>query len=160
MKLPLITILRNGKPSRISPKNAVSSFAPSALAYLVVDRLRYEPDATILQKTFLQHMWVGWPMYLFVIYIEFFSIVAVFRSELHRFWGISLMVFHFSVWLLMGVSFPYQPMTVALLYIFSPFAPTNGVPISSWFRSLPLFGEIVGFYRWLKTYQSAKTTYQ
>ena len=60
---------------------------------------------------------------------------------MHRPWGVALMTFHFMVWLLMGIQFVYQPMMLALVLVFSPFAASTGSLVGD-LRQLPLFGDL------------------
>jgi len=122
-------------------EHAVSSFSADALPLLVVQRWLETGETPLLAQFFLDHLWIAWPAHLFVIYVELFALVAVFRPELHRVWGLALMTFHLTVWLLMGISFPYQPMLMVLLFFCSPFQPKPAPSIAQILRQLPGFGD-------------------
>ena len=124
------------------PENAVSSFAPEALPLLVVQKWLQIGEAPLLADLFIQHLWLAWPAHLLVIYVELFALVAVFRPELHRLWGVLLIVFHLLVWLLLGVSFAFQPALLGLLFVFSPFAPRPQPRVAQTFRQLPMLGDL------------------
>jgi hypothetical protein len=122
-------------------EHAISSFAADALPLLVVQRWLETGNTPLLAGFFLDHLWIAWPAHLLVIYVELFALVAVFRPELHRLWGLALMIFHLTVWLLMGISFPYQPMLVVLLFFCSPFRPRPAPSLVQVLRQLPGFGD-------------------
>jgi hypothetical protein len=129
------------------PEGAYSSFAPEALPAMVVQRWLQTDESTLLAQFFLENLWMAQPAYLAVIYLELFTLVAVFRPELHRLWGVALVVFHIGVWMLIGISFDYQPMLVALLYVASPFAPQSHPGFRRILRQLPGFGDLVSLFR-------------
>ncbi len=100
------------------------SFSPFALAVLTADRLMQVPDASSILGVFLvDHPWLGWPAHLWVIYVEVVAILIVFRPELHRLWGIFLVMFHVGTFLLLGISWNPQIVLLTLLFLWSPFAP-------------------------------------
>lgn len=124
------------------PDGSISSFAPDALPLLVVQKWLQTGDQPLLAELFMQHSWLAWPTHLLVIYVELFALVAVFRPELHVLWGTMLIVFHLLVWLLLGISFAYQPVLIALIFVCSPFAPERRFEIRAIVRQLPLFGDL------------------
>jgi hypothetical protein len=73
--------------------------------------------------------------------VELFTLVAVFRPAMHRPFGIALIAFHLMVWFLMDIKFAFQPMMLALVFVFSPFAPPS-VSFARQVRQLPLFGDL------------------
>lgn len=121
--------------------NAVSSFSPDALPLLVVQRWLETGNTPLLAGLFLEHLWIAWPAHILVIYVELFALVAVFRPELHRLLGLALMTFHLGVWLLLGISFPYQPMLVVLLFFCSPLRPIPAPSPMQVLRQLPGLGD-------------------
>jgi hypothetical protein len=125
----------------VVPEGAVSSFAPDALPILVVQKWLQTGDQPLLADLFVKHLWLAWPVHLLVIYIELFALVAVFRRELHQLWGAMLITFHLMVWLLLGISFAYQPVLIALVLVWSPFAPKPHVGLVQIVRQLPGLGD-------------------
>ncbi len=121
---------------------SVRSIAPNALPLLVTQKWLQTGDHPLLADFFVQHLWLAWPVHLLVIYIELFALVAVFRPELHRLWGLLLLTFHLMVWLLLGIVFAYQPLVIAPLFIWSPFAPMSHPKLAQILRQLPLFGDL------------------
>jgi hypothetical protein len=124
------------------PEGSVSSFAPDALPILVVQKWLQTGDQPLLADLFIQHLWLAWPAHLLVIYVELFALIAVFRPELHRLWGVLLITFHLLVWLLLGISFAYQPALLALLFVCSPFAPRPQPGMAQVLRQLPVLGDL------------------
>ncbi len=126
----------------IVPPDAISSFSPDALAVLTAQRWIHNSHETLLQGWFEGSLWVGWPAHLFVMYIELFMLVAIFRPEMHRAFGIALMIFHLMVWALIGIEFPYQPATMALIFVLSPMAVGRTVTFRRFCTQVPLFGDL------------------
>ncbi len=58
-----------------------------------------------------------------VLYIQLFSLVAVFRPRVHRIWGVGLVAFHLATLVGMDVPFVQTMPLLALLFIGSPFVP-------------------------------------
>jgi hypothetical protein len=126
----------------VVPDGAVSSFAPDALPLLVVQKWLQTGAEPLFAGLFTENLWLAWPAHLLVIYVELFAVVAVFRPTLHRLWGVLLIVFHLMVWLLLGISFAYQPVLIALLLVWSPFVPSGPPDPRRVLRQLPLFGDL------------------
>jgi hypothetical protein len=126
----------------VVPEGAVSSFAPDALPILVVQKWLQTGDQPLLADLFMEHLWLAWPVHVLVIYIELFALVAVFRRELHQLWGAMLITFHLIVWLLLGITFAYQPVLIALVLVWSPFAPKPHVGLVQIVRQLPGLGDL------------------
>jgi hypothetical protein len=124
------------------PEGAVSSFAPDALPLLVVQKWLQTGGQPLLADLFIQNLWLAWPAHLLVIYVELFALIAVFRPELHRLWGVLLIGFHLLVWLLLGISFAYQPALLALLFVCSPFVPRPRPGMAQVLRQLPVLGDL------------------
>jgi hypothetical protein len=131
----------------VVPDGAVSSFAPDALPLLVVQKWLQTGDQPLLAELFMQHLWLAWPVHLLVIYVELFTLVAVFRRELHQLWGGLLISFHLMVWLLLGISFAFQPVLLALIFVWSPFAPQPHPGFRQVLRQLPAFGDALALLR-------------
>jgi hypothetical protein len=130
----------------VVPDGAVSSFAPDALPLLVVQKWLQTGDQPLLADVFIQHLWLAWPVHLLVIYVELFALVAVFRRELHQLWGALLITFHLLVWLLLGISFAFQPVLLALILVWSPFAQQPHAGIRRILHQLPGFGDALALF--------------
>ncbi|MEL6643708.1 MAG: hypothetical protein AAFQ79_07215 [Pseudomonadota bacterium] len=117
--------------------NDVSSFAPEALPLLVMNRWYETGNEPMLAALFADNLALAWPAYLLVIYFELVFLVAVFRPQLHRIFGFVFVVFHTGVWLVIGITFPYQPIMVALLFLWSPFAEMERLSLRQLIAQLP-----------------------
>ncbi|MGI9506631.1 MAG: hypothetical protein ACR2RE_26620, partial [Geminicoccaceae bacterium] len=83
--------------------------------------------------------WIGWPVYLIVVYIELVAIFAWPRPSLHRLFGLALACFHFGTFLLLGIAFPKHILILTVLLIWSPFLPDRR-RLSDVVASLPGLG--------------------
>ena len=122
------------------PDFAVSSFSPIALPLHAMarwDRTGVEP---LLADFFISNVWVAWPAFLAVIYFELFFLIAVFRPQMHRLFGGALVCFHIGVWLVMGISFAYQSVMVAMLFLMSPFAVFDRGTLRQTILQFPMLG--------------------
>lgn len=124
----------------------INTFHPYALANLIAFRLLQTNQNSVLGWFIINHPLLGWPMHLGAVYLEFFAIVAIFRPQVQRIWGLGIMLFHIGTWLLMEIPFTGNMFLVGLFLILSPFAPIQ----TTWrefFYQLPVLGELV---YWLK----------
>jgi hypothetical protein len=126
----------------VVPEGAISSLAPDALPILVAQKWLQTGDQPLPAELFMQHLWLAWPMHLLVIYVELVALLAVFRRELHQLWGAMLITFHIAVWLLLGISFAYQPVLLALVLVWSPFAPKPYPRLLQILHQLPGLGDL------------------
>jgi hypothetical protein len=120
----------------------VTYLAPTGLARQVAAKLLADDSTSLLGPWLIDHYWVGWPLMVAALYLEFCALWAVARPSLHQAWGLGLILLHLSTHLTMGVGFPQNPLWLALFFVLSPFRP----PRPDWRRTvadLPLFG------RWL-----------
>ena len=116
-------------------------FARDALARQIVDQLLRTNSTSLLGPFFIEHPFLGWPLNLGAVYLELFAFVSVFRFSLHRFWGVTLILFHLGTYLMMKVSFHINILLLGLFFVYSPFA----LPRNSWrviLYDLPLVGWI------------------
>lgn len=120
------------------PKEGVlSSFHPDALPLLVLRRWQETGKEPVFGDFFVNHIELAWPAYLAVIYFELVFLIAVFRPQLHRLFGFALATFHIGVWLVLGITFAYQPVLVALVFIGSPFAAFDQATLRQRLGQLP-----------------------
>jgi hypothetical protein len=117
-------------------KGEVSYLHPTGLAQQIASKLLSADAATLLGPWFIEHPWVGWPLMLGAIYLEFFALWVLFRPRLHAPWGWALIVLHIFTHLTMGVGFPRNTLWLALFLVFSPFRPQS-LTVSSLLRRLP-----------------------
>jgi hypothetical protein len=120
----------------------VSALAPTALARHVAEKLLSSDTTSLLGPWIIDHYWIGWPLMIGTLYLEFFALWAVARPSLHRLFGLGLIFLHLATHLTLNVSFVQNTLWLALFFVFSPFLPDS----PSWrqtARDLPLVG------RWL-----------
>jgi hypothetical protein len=118
----------------------IHSLAPDALGAHIAHRLLQTDAQSLLGAFFIDHAWLGWPSFLFVIYLQIFALWSVFRPALHRVWGIGLISFHFMVFLTMGIVFEPPVLLMGLLFLCSPFAPEWRLREIA--RALPVLGGV------------------
>ncbi|MEM7331235.1 MAG: hypothetical protein AAF490_04015 [Chloroflexota bacterium] len=121
----------------------ISAFHPYAMAQQIANRLLQDNSTSILGPFIVENPLIGWPVYLSALYLEFFSFVAAFRPALHRFWGLSLALFHLGTFLTMSIQFNQNILLLGLILMASPFHP------ASWrwqdtIRDLPILGWVYG----------------
>lgn len=87
----------------------------------------------------IEYPLLGWPLFLFMLYMQVFTIWAIFRPSLHRVWGALLISFHIATFLTMDILFINNIFLLAALFLNSPFEK----PGTSWREragDLPLLG--------------------
>jgi len=117
-------------------------FLPTALARYVADRLLQTNSKSALGGVFIEYYWLGWPLMLGMLYLEFFAIWAAFRPGIQRFWAFGLILFHLGTHFIMGISFPRNVLLLALFFLTLPARGGPGARLS-WrerLSELPLFG--------------------
>lgn len=124
-------------------KGEVSYLAPQGLAQQIAARLLADNTTTVLGPWLIEHYWVGWPLIIGGIYLEFFALWAVPRPSLHQAWGLGLILLHVFSHLTMGISFLQNMLWLALFFVLSPLRPEE-LSWRSTLRDLPGLG------RWLK----------
>ncbi|MCB1035452.1 MAG: hypothetical protein KDD47_16635 [Acidobacteria bacterium] len=119
-------------------KGETSYLAPSGLARQVAAKLLGAEGTSLLGPWLIEHAWIGWPLMIATLYVEFFSLWVVSRPSLHFAWGFGLILFHVSTYLTMGIGFVQNSLWLCLFLVFSPFR----LPDLEWrrvLRDLPLF---------------------
>ncbi|MCH9646720.1 MAG: hypothetical protein K0U98_00700 [Deltaproteobacteria bacterium] len=127
--------------------------APQGLAQQIASKLLSEDSRTLLGPWLIDHWWVGWPLMVGALYLEFFSLWMIARPSLHRSWGLGLIALHISSHLTLGVGFAQNSLWLALFLVFSPFRPQQTSWPNSWrtmLEELPLLG------RWSQKISSQK----
>ena len=142
--------LYKAKNGIIVGEEKVSSFYPDALPLLIMGRWEQTNESPLLREFFVENLWIAWPAYLVVIYVEIFFLLAVFRPQLHRLFGGIMAAFHFGVYMFMGISFAYQPAMVALLFLWSPFAGDSVSNVRRTVAQLPGIDVIVWVWRLMR----------
>jgi hypothetical protein len=88
-----------------------------------------------------EHIWIAWPIFLFTLYLEAFTVVVAFRPGAQRVWGILLVLCHIGIYFAMTIMFSWHALLAGLLVACSPWARGSG--IRSVVRSLPVVGDII-----------------
>jgi hypothetical protein len=117
----------------------VSALAPSALARQIAEKLVSSDTTSLLGPWLIDHYWLGWPLMIGTLYLEFFALWSVTRPSLHRVFGLGLILLHLSTHLTLNVIFVQNSLWLALFFVFSPFNPDR----FDWrqtVRDLPLIG--------------------
>lgn len=101
----------------------IGTFHPEALATIAAAKMIQMDRPTLLGPWLADNPWAGWPVYMFVIYIELLALFAWLRPSLHRVFGLALACFHIGTFFLLGISFPKHVLVLTILLIWSPFLP-------------------------------------
>jgi hypothetical protein len=117
-------------------QNKISLFSPLSLRNVLIVQFE-QTDITVLGEFFIEHYTLGWILYLVIVYIEFSSILIFFKPNLHRLWGVLLLMLHYGTYALLGVNMFTAPFYIGILLLLSPFATTTD--FKSTFKSLPIF---------------------
>ena len=86
-----------------------------------------------------QYEYLAQLMLLVTVYVQFFSLFALFRPHLHRPFGVMLILFHLGGGWLMNLSFPRNILLVGLFLVLSPMAPAR-FSLAGLLQSLPVLG--------------------
>jgi hypothetical protein len=121
----------------------VGNFSPEGLSETLADRILQTGTSPLLGHIVIDHVWLAWPMFLVLIYVQLFAIFAAFRPQLHLVWGYLLIAFHLGTWLLMEIVFPQHILFLALFFVLSPFRPERP-RLQDILLALPLFGGMIG----------------
>lgn len=122
------------------------NFAPRGFALQLANRIVQTGTSPLLADFAIDLYWVSWPMFLFVIYLQFTAIIVLFRPRLHPVWGYFLIAFHLGTWLLMEISFPQHILFLLLLFVLSPYRPKCWT-VGEALDDLPVIGPAFRFAR-------------
>ena len=115
------------------------AFAPEALALHIAYWLRNIDSTSLLGSFFVEHVIVGWPLFLGMIYLQFFSLWIAFKPSLHKIWAFGLIFMHTGIYLTMDMLFFPTALLLIFLFFDSPFKKHD----TSWRETvgdLPIFG--------------------
>jgi hypothetical protein len=118
------------------------AFDIKAGALHIADRLILTDQTSFLGPWVVENYLVAWPFFLGSIYLLLFSFLIAFRPRMHRIWGLSLILFHVSNYLLINIGFSAHIYILSILLIASPFAPVK-VGFYDAIREFPILGLIV-----------------
>jgi hypothetical protein len=103
-----------------------NAFTAEAMARQVAEQFVTTHQMTWLGHFIVDHVRWGHAPYLLAIFLELFSLAAVFRPRLHRIWGCGLMLFQLGTRLVLDVWSPWGITLVGLIFVASPFAALGG----------------------------------
>ena len=98
----------------------VSLFSPLSFRNVIITQYQFV-EPTIIGAWFLEHYYIGWVMYLAVVYIEICSVFIFFKPNLHKIWGVLLLSLHLGIHFVLQVNMFSAPLYIGLLLIMSPF---------------------------------------
>ena len=129
-------------------RGQVSALAPDGLARHIAGRLFEGGDTgpQFVGPWLVDHAWVGWPLLVIAIYIEFVSVIVAFRPRLHRAWMIALVGLHLGIYFAMTIMFSLHMIAVGLVLLCSPFGA--GATAREIVLSLPIVGDLIA--RWTR----------
>jgi predicted DCC family thiol-disulfide oxidoreductase YuxK len=81
------------------------------------------------------------------LYIQLFSLFVLFRPNLHKPYGVMLILFHFGTFLLMHILFSVHIIIWGLFFVMSPMAPRRFSLLAT-LQSLPVFGLLFRLISW------------
>jgi hypothetical protein len=118
---------------------AANALSPDALALHIAARQVDTGITSIFGPLFIHYPLLGWPLFLGMIYVEFFALWVVFRPSLHKVWGGALIVFHIGTFFTLGLTFLNTIFFISLLFLSSPFS-IHKTTIREMIFDLPIFG--------------------
>ena len=136
-------------------RGEVSAVAPEALARHIANCIMQEGPQPHLANWLINHVMLGWLMYLGALYLEAVAVLIAFRPALHRLWGIGLILLHLGIGLGMEIWFVPSMFLLALLLVYSPFYREN----TSWRQialELPGMDLLVFVTRWLRPFRGVE----
>ncbi|MFL0352248.1 hypothetical protein [Xanthomarina sp. GH4-25] len=98
----------------------VSLFSPYSFRNVIIEQYQYV-DPTLIGAWFLEHYYIGWVMYLAVVYIEICSVFIFFKPNLHKIWGVLLLSLHLGIHFILRVNMFSAPLYIGVLFLMSPF---------------------------------------
>ena len=117
------------------------AFSPDAGALYAATQLNLMHETVPLANIIISHPWLAWIPFLCLLELQTFALVAAFRPQLHRIWGVALILFHLGTFLTMRAVFTAPSGLLLLFLLASPFAPEK----QQWRNiaaSIPVFGYI------------------
>ena len=119
-----------------------------SLARHVAVRLMQTDSTTPFGELFVRHAWLGWPLFVGVIYLEWGSIFIPFRPRLHRIWGTALISMHLGIGWVMGIWFHPSILVCGVLLVMSPFQrPDESLLPLSDLPGVPLVRKLLSRFR-------------
>lgn len=117
------------------------AFSPDAGALYAATQLNLMHETVPLANIIISHPWLAWIPFLCLLELQTFALVAAFRPQLHRVWGVTLILFHLGTFLTMRAVFTAPSGLLLLFLLASPFAPEKQ-RLRDIMASIPVFGYI------------------
>ncbi len=114
----------------------MNTFHPMALATITTWKMIQLDRITLIGPYLADYPLLGWPAYIWVVYIELAALLVLCRPALHRVWGLMLVMFHIGTFMLLGINFPKHVLALTILFVWSPFAIAP-ISLRQVIRSLP-----------------------
>lgn len=119
-----------------------SIFSPDAAALHISTLFLNMHETLPLGSLIVEYPFLGTIPFLLVLYLQLFALPVVLKPELHRLWGLGLILFHIGTFLTMRAVFFAPGVLLLILFLSSPFAPRSvslrealyALPIVSFFR--------------------------
>ena len=105
---------------------------PHALSNQIADRLNQTQGTNSVAVWLIDHHWIGWALYLGVIYLQIAALWAAFRPALLRPVGIAMIFFHVGTYFIFTIGFIPMVLLVGILLLGSPWAPPTDLGRSCW----------------------------
>ena len=118
-------------------------FSLGGLSHNLANRVLQTNSTPLLAEFAIENFAVSWLGVMAVLYIQFTAVIAAFRPRLHLWWGLTIVMFHFGTWLLMGIVFSAHVLLLLLLFVISPFRPAVFDPGKT-VLDLPVIGPLAG----------------
>ncbi|QDO92543.1 hypothetical protein FNB79_00605 [Formosa sediminum] len=125
-------------------KGEVSIFSPLSFRNTLIVQFQVKPP-TVLGSWLIEHYYIGWLAFWVVLYIELFSVYVFFRSNLHKPWGVLLIMLHFGIALVMDIVMFAPPVIIGALLVMSPFY--KGTSFEKTLQSFPIISNILHVFR-------------
>jgi hypothetical protein len=120
----------------------VHALSPDALAIHIAEVIVLKNAPSLIGPWFIEHSYIGLPLMVGVVYLQFFSFWAAFRPAIHRAWGIGLIGFHIGTSTMMGILSVEHILFVGLFMFATTFASSRQWTLDEMLLSLPVIGEL------------------
>ncbi len=119
-----------------------NAFFPDAGALFASTQLNLMGETVPLASLIINNPMLAWIPFLLMLEIQTFAIVAAFRPQLHRIWGVGLVLFHIGTFLTMRAVFVAPSALLLLFLVSSPFAPDRA-RVREIVLAVPILGTII-----------------
>jgi hypothetical protein len=107
---------------------------PYALSNQIADRLNQTQGTNPVAVWLIGHHWLGWALYLGVIYLQIAALWAAFRPVLLRPVGLAMLLFHIGTYFIFTIGFIPMVLLVGVLLMGSPWGGATDLGRSCWTR--------------------------